>query len=75
MTGGNPEQGVFENHIEIYQPSYLFNTDGSLATRPTIGTNAPGSITYGGSFSLANPGRIQHRVRGSYESRLSDPFI
>ena len=34
ITGGNPEQGVFENHIEIYQPSYLFNADGSLATRP-----------------------------------------
>ena len=25
LAGGNPEQGVFENHIEIYQPSYLFN--------------------------------------------------
>ena len=36
LTGGNPEQGVFENHIEIYQPSYLFNADGSLATRPRI---------------------------------------
>ncbi|MGH9503923.1 MAG: galactose oxidase-like domain-containing protein [Terriglobales bacterium] len=55
LTGGNPEQGVFESHIEIYQPSYLFNADGSLATRPTIGTGAPGSITYGGSFSLSTP--------------------
>jgi Galactose oxidase-like, Early set domain len=55
MTGGNPEQGVFESHIEIYQPSYLFNTDGTLATRPTIGINAPGAITYGGSFSLPTP--------------------
>jgi hypothetical protein len=55
LTGGNPAQGVFENHIEIYQPAYLFNSDGSLATRPTIGTNAPGSITYGGSFGLPTP--------------------
>jgi Domain of unknown function (DUF1929) len=55
LTGGNPQQGVFENHIEIYQPAYLFNSDGSLATRPTFGANAPGSITYGGSFSLPTP--------------------
>ena len=55
ITGGNPAQGVFENHIEIYQPSYLFNGDGSLATRPTIGANAPASITYAGSFNLPTP--------------------
>jgi len=55
ITGGNPEQGVFENHIEIYQPSYLFNADGSLATRPTIGANAPSSISYGASFSVPTP--------------------
>ena len=55
LTGGNPEQGVFENHIEIYQPAYLFNSDGSLATRPTIGANAPGSITYGTGFSVPTP--------------------
>jgi hypothetical protein len=55
LTGGNPEQGVFENHIEIYQPSYLFNADGSLATRPTIGANAPSSISYDGSFNVPTP--------------------
>jgi Domain of unknown function (DUF1929) len=55
LTGGNPVQGVFENHMEIYQPSYLFNADGSLATRPTIGANAPGSITYGGPFNVPTP--------------------
>jgi len=55
MTGGNPAQGVFENHIEIYQPAYLFNSDGSPATRPTIGANAPTSITYAGSFSVTTP--------------------
>ena len=52
LAGGNPEQGVFENHIEIYQPSYLFKADGSLATRPTIGANTPASITYAGSFNV-----------------------
>jgi hypothetical protein len=55
IAGGNPAQGVFENHIEIYQPAYLFNSDGSLATRPTIGANAPASVSYGGEFSLATP--------------------
>ncbi len=55
LTGGNPVQGVFENHIEIYQPSYLFNTDGSPATRPQSATNPPSSITYGQSFTLSTP--------------------
>jgi hypothetical protein len=55
LTGGNPQQGVFENHIEIYQPAYLFNSDGSLAPRPTIGANAPGSVTYGSTFSVPTP--------------------
>ena len=55
ITGGNPAQGVFENHIEIYQPSYLFNSDGSPATRPSIAAGAPTSITYGQSFSVPTP--------------------
>jgi hypothetical protein len=55
LTGGNPDQGVFENHIEIYQPSYLFNADGSLATRPRIAAGAPGSITYAQSFTMPTP--------------------
>src|SRR5580700_5533010 len=53
LTGGNPAQGVFENHIEIYQPSYFFNSDGSLAHRPQSPTNSPGSLTYGQTFSLS----------------------
>jgi hypothetical protein len=55
LTGGNPDQGVFENHIEIYQPSYLFNADGSLATRPRIAAGAPGSITYAQPFTVPTP--------------------
>jgi hypothetical protein len=55
LTGGNPNQGVFENHIEIYQPSYLFNSDGSPATRPKAASNPPSSITYGQSFTLSTP--------------------
>ena len=33
FAGGNPERGDYEPHMEIYQPAYLFNSDGSLATR------------------------------------------
>src|SRR6266404_1730008 len=55
ISGRNPGQGVFENHVEIYQPAYLFNSDGSLATRPTIGANAPAGVGYGGSFNLVTP--------------------
>ncbi len=55
LTGGNPQQGVFEGHIEIYQPSYLFNSDGSAATRPSIGAGAPASVTYGQPFTVPTP--------------------
>jgi hypothetical protein len=55
LAGGNPAQGVFENHIEIYQPPYLFNADGSPAYRPQSATNSPSSITYGQSFTLSTP--------------------
>jgi hypothetical protein len=55
LAGGNPAQGVFESHIEIYQPPYLFNADGSPATRPQAATNAPTSVTYGQSFALSTP--------------------
>lgn len=51
ITGGNPQQGSYEGHIEVYQPSYLFNSDGSLATRPTF-TGAPASTSYGKTITL-----------------------
>src|SRR6185295_11688471 len=41
-------------HIEIYSPAYLFNGDGSPATRPTI-TDAPASVSYGGVFQVQTP--------------------
>ena len=67
LIGGNPEQGVFENHIEIYQPAYLFNSDGSPGNRPTIAAGAPTSISYGQPFTVPTPGRLEHRVRGPHE--------
>jgi hypothetical protein len=54
VAGGNPSRGTYNNTMEIYQPAYLFNADGSLATRPSI-TSVPGSISYGNSFSIVTP--------------------
>jgi hypothetical protein len=48
---------VFEPHIEIYQPAYLFNADGSLATRPSL-TAAPATVGYGQSFTVTSNGTI-----------------
>ena len=29
FAGGNPQQGNYEKHMEVYQPAYLFNADGT----------------------------------------------
>jgi len=51
--GGNPLRKVYQPEIEIYSPAYLFNSDGSLARRPTIaGVTAP---SYGGRFIVKTP--------------------
>jgi len=55
VLGGNPQRGTYEPHMEIYSPAYLFNSDGSLATRPTITSITPGVIGYGSSFQIATP--------------------
>jgi len=61
LSGGNPQQGVFEPHIEIYQPPYLFNADGSLATRPSL-TAAPTTVGYGQTFTVTSNGTIAGAV-------------
>src|SRR5262245_31456896 len=43
-SGGNAHP-----EVEIYEPPYLFNPDGTLRTRPTI-TSAPTSVSYGQTF-------------------------
>ena len=55
VLGGNPQRGTYEPHMEIYSPAYLFNSDGSLATRPTITAVNPGVIGYGNSFQIQTP--------------------
>ena len=54
LAGGNPSRGSYVQQMEIYQPPYLFNSTGGLATRPTI-TSASSSISYGNNFAVQTP--------------------
>jgi hypothetical protein len=55
FIGGNPARGTYEQHIEIYSPAYLFNANGSAATRPSI-TGVPSTaIGYGSVFQVHTP--------------------
>jgi hypothetical protein len=60
LAGGNPTRGSYESHIEIYSPAYLFNSNGTPATRPTINSVTPGTFGYGQVFQVAvsNPSSI-----------------
>jgi fibronectin type 3 domain-containing protein len=55
IAGSNPHQGTYDPHMELYTPPYLFNPDGSPATRPTITGVTPGVIGYGGAFQVQTP--------------------
>src|ERR1700683_3092571 len=55
VAGGNPVRGSYENHVEIYSPPYLFNPDGSAATRPSISNVSTGVVGYGASFQVQTP--------------------
>src|SRR4029077_14514081 len=55
VIGGNPARGTYEAHNEIYTPPYLFNADGSRATRPTISGVSSNSIGYGTVFQVQTP--------------------
>jgi galactose oxidase len=56
-AGGGLCGGCNVNHsdAEIFTPPYLFNADGSLAARPSIGS-APDVIGYGGTFNVTVSG-------------------
>lgn len=54
-VGGNPERTVYEPHVEIFSPPYLFNSDGSPATRPVITGVTPSVIGYGTPFRITAP--------------------
>jgi hypothetical protein len=63
LAGGNPSRGTYVQQMEIYQPPYLFDSTGGLATRPSI-TGAPSSISYGNAFTVQTPdaASIAHAV-------------
>ena len=55
VAGGNPTRGTYEPHMEVYSPAYLFNSNGSLATRPTITSVSSSVLGYGGAFTINTP--------------------
>jgi len=55
LAGGNPSRGSYQQQVEIYTPPYLYNADGTLATRPSITSVTPGVIGYGSSFQVQTP--------------------
>jgi len=55
VAGGNPTRGSYDPSVEIYSPAYLFNPDGTHATRPAITTVTPSVIGYGTSFQVQTP--------------------
>jgi Domain of unknown function (DUF1929)/PKD domain len=55
FAGGNPARGTYEQHMEIYSPAYLFNLDGTLATRPAIAGVPSSGIGYGSTFQVQTP--------------------
>jgi PKD repeat protein len=52
LVGGNPTRGSYEQHMEIYSPPYLFNTDGSPASRPAITGVTPNAFSYNNTFQV-----------------------
>jgi hypothetical protein len=52
--GGEGGNGTDEPNIEMFSPPYLFNPDGSLASRPAI-AQAPDSLAYGATFQVSTP--------------------
>ncbi len=55
LTGSNPPSVPYETRIELYQPAYLFNANGTLATRPTIKSVPAGPVNYAKSFTFQTP--------------------
>ena len=58
VAGGNPTRGLYQKHMEIYSPAYLFTTnlEGKviLAARPVI-TGIRTEIGYGARFTIQTP--------------------
>ena len=55
LTGGNPSRGSYETRTEIYSPAYLFNGDGTPASRPVLTDVSPSAFSYGATFQVSTP--------------------
>jgi hypothetical protein len=55
VAGGNPQRGSYESHMEVYSPAYLFNSNGTRATRPSITSLSSSVIGYGSAFQINTP--------------------
>src|SRR5207302_8879899 len=55
LAGGNPQRGSYESHMEIYSPAYLFNPDGTAATRPAISGLSSTTFGYGAALQVQTP--------------------
>jgi Galactose oxidase-like, Early set domain len=54
-SGEPPASGQIDDRsAEIFSPPYLFNADGTLATRPSI-SSVPVSVAYGQPFTVSTP--------------------
>ena len=62
-AGGGRCGGCQVNHLDaqIFSPPYLFNADGTPATRPTI-TSAPTPLNRGQSFTVSTPDAARHHA-------------
>ncbi|KAI1266019.1 copper radical oxidase [Xylariaceae sp. FL1019] len=58
--GGLCGTGCYLNHfdMQIFSPPYLFNSDGSLATRPVISSVSSTQLSPGSSFTVETTGDI-----------------
>jgi hypothetical protein len=54
---GDIEGGTIprQTNMQIFTPPYLYNPDGSLATRPSISSVSATSLHYGQSFTITTP--------------------
>ena len=75
VAGGNPTRGTYEPSVEIYSPAYLFNPNGTLATRPAITSVTPSVIGYGSSFQVQTPDAANIASIVSNERRRSNARV
>jgi hypothetical protein len=54
VAGSNPQQGSWDNTMEVYRPAYLFTSGGALAARPAI-SGTPGAVGYNAAFQVTTP--------------------